>query len=162
MPPAGRGSEPPGREWPNEPSVLGGIEPVEPSLVSAPDRAATSPGTFGIAERRQALGRRGEDLAAEWYRDRGYDVVDRNWRCREGEIDLVVRKARLFVFCEVKARTTDLFGMPVEAVTRTKQARIRRLAARWLQEAAPVRAREIRFDVAAILGGRVDVIEGAF
>ena len=68
----------------------------------------------------------------------------------------------MFVFCEVKARTTDAFGVPAEAVTRTKQARIRRLAARWLEEAAPVRAREIRFDVVSVLAGEVEILEGAF
>ncbi len=78
----------------------------------------------------------------------------RNWRCREGELDLVVRRGRILVFCEVKARTTDAFGVPAEAVTRAKQARIRRLAARWLAEAAPSGARDIRFDVVAVLGGR--------
>ena len=86
----------------------------------------------------------------------------RNWRCRDGELDLIVRQGRIFVFCEVKARTTDAFGIPAEAVTRTKQARIRRLAARWLEEDAPVRPREIRFDVAAILGGQLELLEGAF
>jgi putative endonuclease len=62
----------------------------------------------------------------------------------------------------VKARTTDAFGAPVEAVTRAKQMQIRRLAARWLQNEAPLRPREIRFDVAAILGGDIEIIEGAF
>jgi putative endonuclease len=97
-----------------------------------------------------------------WYESHGYEVVARNWRCREGELDLIVRRGRAFVFCEVKARTTDAFGLPAEAVTRAKQARIRRLAARWLDEAAPSRAREIRFDVIAILAGQVQILEGAF
>jgi putative endonuclease len=66
------------------------------------------------------------------------------------------------VFCEVKSRTTDAFGIPAEAVTIQKRARIRRLAARWLEEDAPLRPREIRFDVAAILGGELEIIEGAF
>jgi putative endonuclease len=68
----------------------------------------------------------------------------------------------VFVFCEVKTRTTDAFGVPAEAVTKTKQARIRRLAARWLEEAAPVRAREIRFDVVSVLAGEIEILEGAF
>ena len=89
-------------------------------------------------------------------------MVARNWRCREGELDLIVRHGRAFVFCEVKARTTDAFGAPAEAISRAKQARIRRLAARWLEEDAPVRPREIRFDVAAVLGGELEMIEGAF
>jgi len=88
--------------------------------------------------------------------------VARNWRCREGEVDLIVRRGRLFVFCEVKARTTDAFGVPAESVTRTKQARIRRLAARYLREAAPVRGREVRFDVVSVLAGELEVLEGAF
>ena len=99
---------------------------------------------------------------ASWYEARGYEVLIRNWRCREGELDLVLREGRKFVFCEVKTRTTDAFGAPVEAVTRTKQMRVRRLAARWLEDEAPVRPREIRFDVASVLGGSIEVVEGAF
>ena len=89
-------------------------------------------------------------------------MVARNWRCRGGELDLVVRRGRTIVFCEVKTRTTDGFGVPAEAVGRTKQARIRRLAARWLEEEGLVRPRQIRFDVVAILDGDIEVIEGAF
>ena len=98
---------------------------------------------------------------AAWYRDRGYEIVVRNWRCREGELDLVVRAGRAFVFCEVKTRTSDRFGAPVEAVNRVKQDRLRRVAARWIDE-APVRPREIRFDVASVMGDRIEVLEGAF
>ena len=99
---------------------------------------------------------------ADWYCARGYEVVARNWRCREGELDLVLRQGRSFVFCEVKARTSTAFGAPVEAVTRTKQVRLRHLAARWLEDEAPVRPREIRFDVASVLAGQIEVLEGAF
>lgn len=70
--------------------------------------------------------------------------------------------ARTYVFCEVKTRNSTVFGVPAEAVTRQKAMRIRRLAARWLDEAAPARAREIRFDVASVLNGTIEVIEGAF
>jgi putative endonuclease len=104
----------------------------------------------------------GEDAAAAWYQERGYEVVVRNWRCREGELDLIVRDGRRYIFCEVKARSSTAFGAPVESVTRTKQARIRRLAARWLQQEAPARAREIRFDVASVLDGAIEMVEGAF
>jgi putative endonuclease len=89
-------------------------------------------------------------------------VLARNWRCRAGELDLVVAHGKTIVFCEVKTRTSDAFGLPAEAVTRAKQARIRKLAARWLSEEAKGRAREIRFDVAAILAGHVQVLEGVF
>jgi putative endonuclease len=110
---------------------------------------------------RQRLGAAGEDRAAEWYRRAGYEVVARNWRCREGELDLVVRDRRTLVFCEVKTRTSDRFGLPAEAVTPAKQRRIRALAARFLRDhAEPVPG--IRFDVVSVMGDRVDVLEAAF
>jgi putative endonuclease len=112
--------------------------------------------------RARALGVTGEDMAAAWYVEHGYEVVARNWRCRDGELDLIVRAGRLVVFCEVKARSSDTFGSPAEAVVATKRARIRRLAARWLDEHRGPRPREIRFDVVAVTGGEVTVIEGAF
>lgn len=115
-----------------------------------------------MTEVRRALGARGEAAVAAWYEARGYEVLARNWTCREGELDLVVRQGRVFVFCEVKTRTTDAFGAPAEAVTRAKQDRLRRLAARWLEYDAPVRPREIRFDVAAVLDHEIEVLEGAF
>ncbi len=90
----------------------------------------------------------------------------RNWRCRQGEIDLIVRRGRMVVFCEVKARGTLAFGAPVEAVTRTKQVRLRQLATRWLSDATSQRLRprplDLRFDVASVLDGQIEVIEGAF
>ena len=110
---------------------------------------------------RRALGISGEDLAAQWYETNGYEVLVRNWRCRDGELDLVVRRARTIVFCEVKTRSSDAFGMPVEAVTHAKRQRLRVLAAKWLDE-SPVRPKEIRFDVAAVLGGQIEIFEGAF
>jgi putative endonuclease len=80
-------------------------------------------------------------------------------------LDIVAVKDATMVFCEVKARSGSVFGLPAEAVGRTKQARIRRLAARWLAEnrdRLDRRSWNVRFDVAAVLAGEVDVIEGAF
>jgi putative endonuclease len=68
----------------------------------------------------------------------------------------------MFVFCEVKSRSSTAFGTPAEAVHAEKQARLRRLAARWLEDDAPVRPTEIRFDVASVLEGEIDVLQGAF
>ncbi len=115
---------------------------------------------------RRALGQRGEDLAARWYETRGYQILDRNWRRREGELDLILGRGRTVVFCEVKTRTSDRFGAPVEAITRVKQQRIRTLAARWLAEHR-LGGRDLRFDVASVMAARgtdpvIDVIEGAF
>lgn len=111
--------------------------------------------------RRQRLGAAGEQLAAGWYEAHGYTVFDRNWRCREGELDLVVGVGRQLVFCEVKTRSTATYGVPAAAVTTAKQRRIRRLALRWL-DAHPNRSGELRFDVAAVLAGDIEVLEGAF
>ena len=116
---------------------------------------------------RRALGDAGEDLVARWYADAGYRVLDRNWRCREGELDVVVARDSVLVFCEVKTRRGTAFGSPAEAVTVTKQRRIRTLAMRWLDEHPEARARTLRFDVASVLAERgtapvIDVIEAAF
>jgi putative endonuclease len=110
---------------------------------------------------KRAVGITGEDIAAAWYEAHGYQVVDRNWRCRDGELDLVLRNGRQVVFCEVKHRSGLGFGTPAEAITREKKQRIRHLAARWLQDAKP-RPAEIRFDVAAVLDGEIEILEGAF
>jgi putative endonuclease len=90
-------------------------------------------------------------------------VLARNWRCRDGELDLIVRKGPTLVVCEVKSRKSERFGAPVEAVTRQKQLRIRRLTARWLAGAVPrVHPRTIRFDVASVRGTEVEILEGVF
>ena len=114
-----------------------------------------------MPDHRRAMGAAGEERAARWYRARGYQVLARNWRCRDGELDLVVARGRTLVVVEVKARRTDRFGAPVEAVTVAKQRRIRHLAMRYL-EATGARPGRIRFDVVSILGGRLEVVEGAF
>jgi putative endonuclease len=110
---------------------------------------------------KRALGAYGEMLAARWYEARGYTVVARNWRCRDGEIDLIVRRGRSVVFCEVKTRSTDAFGAPVEAVGWRKQRKIRSLAAIWIDETG-ARPASIRFDVASVLRRQVEVFEAAF
>ncbi len=107
------------------------------------------------------LGRDGEDVVARWYEERGYRIVARNWRCSDGELDLVLVRGDTAVVCEVKTRSTDRFGSPFDAVDHRKQRRLRRLAARWLQEAS-IRPAAVRFDVAGVMSRRVAVIEDAF
>jgi putative endonuclease len=114
-----------------------------------------------MTDARRAFGQAGEDRAAAWYRARGYVVLDRNWRCREGELDLVVRRGRMLVFVEVKTRRTDRFGIPAESITPTKRQRLRALAQRYL-EATGTRPASLRFDVVSILAGELEVISAAF
>lgn len=114
-----------------------------------------------MTQARRQRGISGEEVAAAWYASHGYEVLARNWRCRTGELDLVLRKGPEVVFCEVKSRATAVFGTPIEAVTHDKRQRIRHLAARWIEE-SKYRPVQIRFDVAAILGDELEVHEGAF
>jgi putative endonuclease len=99
---------------------------------------------------RRALGDYGEQLAARYLHDRGATVLDRNWRCEHGELDLVAQEGDWLVFCEVKTRRSVRFGAPVEAITWRKAARLRRLACAWLQ-AHEVRGGRIRIDVIGIV-----------
>lgn len=84
------------------------------------------------------LGRRGEQVAADWLIAHGYHVLERNWRCATGELDLIARTGRTTVFAEVKTRSSLDFGHPFEAITAVKAARLRRLAAEWCRGNGPL------------------------
>ncbi|MFF2369587.1 YraN family protein [Agromyces sp. NPDC058110] len=96
------------------------------------------------------LGRRGERLAAEHLEARGLRVIDRNWRCAHGEIDLVARDGDATVFVEVKTRTSHDYGHPFAAITPVKLARLRRLATAWC-ESTDAAGPRIRIDAIAVL-----------
>ncbi len=98
-----------------------------------------------------AVGDYGERLAARYLVGRGMTILDRNWRCPHGEIDIVAADGDCVVVCEVKTRRTVAFGDPLEAVTQRKAARLRRLAAAWLAEHER-HAGSVRIDVVGILG----------
>lgn len=114
---------------------------------------AGSNATAGDRGRRE-LGRRGEDAAAEYLEQQGYAIVDRNWRCRTGEIDLIARcdgdGRSAIVFCEVKTRTGLGYGGPLESITYAKGRRLRQLAGRWLA-ATGEQADDIRIDAVGVL-----------
>jgi putative endonuclease len=119
-----------------------------------------------VTDARRIVGQLGEDAAAAWYTAAGYEILDRNWRVREGELDLVARGSGAVVFCEVKTRRSDAFGLAAEAVTVRKQHRLRMLAGRWLA-AHDTSAPSFRFDVAAVRpdgrgGWLVEVLRDAF
>lgn len=115
-----------------------------------------------MTKARQVLGARGEALAARWYRRNGYEIVERNWRCREGELDIIAHRCGTVVFSEVKTRSSTAFGTAAEAVTYAKQRRIRQLAMLWMDSQTKVVVSSVRFDVVAITGRELEVIEGAF
>lgn len=128
------------------------------------------------------FGAAGEALAAQWYQQRGYEVLDRNWRCPDGELDLVLLAPDgAVVFTEVKARSSARFGVPAEAVTAGKQRRLRTLAVQYLRAHPQLRDHDgsrgrsgghggrgggrgnaIRFDIVSVLGRQVEVLQAAF
>ena len=98
---------------------------------------------------KDAVGKYGERVAAAYLADAGWQVLDRNWRCPAGELDIVALHGTELVVVEVKTRTGDGFGHPAEAVTARKLARLRRLAAQWL-DAHDLRPTGVRVDVIAV------------
>jgi putative endonuclease len=126
----------------------------------------TAPSSSNRPPRRGELGPIGEDAALRCYRDRGYAIVARNWRCPLGEIDLVVARSGLLVFCEVKTRAGSAFGGGFEAVGHRKQRKLRQLAEVFLLTRG-LRPSRARFDVASVQitrgrGTLVELFEDAF
>ena len=95
------------------------------------------------------LGKNGEDFAVRYLVGAGFDIVTRNWRCNEGELDIVAVDGRDLVIVEVKTRSSTAYGLPAEAVTWHKATKLRELAVRWLREhPTPL---SVRFDVISIV-----------
>ncbi len=97
-----------------------------------------------------SLGAYGEAFVARHLTGQGMVLLDKNWRCDLGEIDLVLRDGPILVVCEVKTRSSLAFGSPLESVSAQKAARLRRLAARWLADHA-IRPDEVRIDLVGLL-----------
>lgn len=116
---------------------------------------------------KDAVGRYGEQLAADTLVAEGLVVIERNWRCPDGELDIVAVDGEVLVFVEVKTRSTVAYGDPAEAINPAKAARLRRLAVRWLAAHPDRHWPELRFDVVAIVrrapgGPSVRHLRGAF
>lgn len=99
---------------------------------------------------KDAVGAYGERVAERFLVDAGLVVLERNWRCPLGEIDIVAREGQCLVVCEVKTRTSSAYGHPLEAISRRKAARLRKLALAWVEERG-VRPPDIRIDLVAVL-----------
>ncbi|GAB2668923.1 YraN family protein [Kribbella swartbergensis] len=114
---------------------------------------------------KNAVGRYGEDLAARYLTDAGLVILERNWRCELGEIDIVAREHDTLVVCEVKTRRGLNYGSPLESITYRKLTTLRKLAGRWLQT-HQLKPAAVRIDVVAVLFDRstpprVDHVRGA-
>ncbi len=110
-----------------------------------------------MSDRRQRLGKLGEDLAAQRLAARGYRVLDRNWRCPEGELDIVAEQDGVLVLVEVRTRRGDRFGTPEESITPTKRAKLLEVAQAYLDDHNAA-DRDWRIDVVAIeIGTRGEV-----
>jgi putative endonuclease len=115
---------------------------------------------------RQAVGDYGERIAAARLEALGMTILERNWRCATGEIDIVARDGDVLVVCEVKTRRSGDFGGPLEAVTPVKARRLCRLAACWLRDHPNDSPASVRIDVVGVMrpprgAARVDYLRGA-
>jgi putative endonuclease len=115
---------------------------------------------------RRRTGNAAEDRAADWLVARGWELLARNVLYRDGELDLVARKGKLYVFIEVRMRSVGLWGDPSATVTFGKQRRVVRAAMRWLMRERLLNRVDVRFDVISVVGQgatpQVQHFEGAF
>jgi len=103
-----------------------------------------------------------EQQAAAYLEKQGYRIISRNFRCTGGEIDIVAQRQKTLVFVEVKQRTSDAFGGPLAAVTKTKQQRVAHASVQFIKTHPQIGYDEIRFDVICILAGNIEHLENAF
>ena len=107
------------------------------------------------------VGRRGEDVAVDYLQSQGYTILDRNYSCRMGEVDVIAWDGEFVVFVEVKARADTSFGLPRQAVNWHKQQTIVKVAQYWLYKNKRTGV-PVRFDVVEILAGNITHITDAF
>jgi putative endonuclease len=113
-----------------------------------------------LTQKRQ-YGNAAEDLAADYLKQNGYKIIERNYACKTGEIDIIAQKGGCLVFAEVKARSTQAFGGPVGAVTAAKQKRVANTAMCYIKEKKP-KFDSLMFDIIAVLDGKAQHIQNAF
>lgn len=114
------------------------------------------PAFTGGAHHNQALGAHGETIAADYLRAQGFSLLARNWRCRHGELDLIMWDRETLVAVEVKTRSSRGYGSPLEAITASKTIRLKRLLVEWVRQSG-MRPSQLRIDAVGIVLGGVDV-----
>ncbi len=119
-----------------------------------------------MKDTRKALGSRGEDLAVQYLKKKGFKVIERNYHCSAGEIDLIAREGKTLVFVEIKTRSSSDYGLPQDAVDRFKQKKMIEVARSYLAERHLTEDIPARFDVVAIhltpTGPDIELIKDAF
>ena len=114
---------------------------------------------------KKEIGRKGEEVALRFLKKRGYQIIERNYVCKMGEMDIIAREKDILVFVEVKTRTSTMFGPPQLAVNSKKQSQMSKVALYFLKE-KKLEDVKARFDVVAILlgqkGAEIELIKDAF
>lgn len=113
-------------------------------------------------DNKRATGARYEEMAIQYLKGIGYEILEKNFRCRLGEIDIIAKDQIYLVFIEVKFRATKKKGIPEEAITHRKQKIISKVADYYLMKTDKVMNIPIRFDVVTILGDKIKVYQNAF
>ena len=119
-----------------------------------------------MEDTRKALGFKGEELAVQYLKKKGYKVIERNYRCQWGEIDLIARDKETLIFVEIKSRSSSGFGLPQDAVDRFKQEKLIQVAKAYMAEHRLQETIPARFDVVAVQftpsGPDIELIKDAF
>lgn len=111
--------------------------------------------------RRIELGKKGEDISVRFLKKQGYEIIERNYRCSLGEVDIIAKDKRTLCFVEVKTRRTEQYGMPQEAIDRYKRDKLARVALTYLKQKR-IRNQDVRFDVVSVYPDRIELIKDAF
>ncbi len=111
--------------------------------------------------RRIELGKKGEDISVKFLKKRGYEIIERNYRCSLGEIDIIAEDKNVLCFVEVKTRNTKEYGLPEEAIDGYKQKKLTRVALAYLKQ-NNIHKRYLRFDIVCVYPDRIELIKDAF
>lgn len=128
-----------------------------------PDRKPKSIKNFSAMIDKRTIGQKGEEIACKSLKKNGYRIIEKNFRCRQGEIDIIAEEKGVICFVEVKSRFSENFGLPEEAVTRWKQRRMYAAAIIYLEK-NKIKLRDVRFDIVSVdlKDEKVRVLKNAF
>jgi len=114
-----------------------------------------------MSNKRINLGRKGEDISVKFLKKQGYKIMERNYRCSLGEIDIVAKDKNILCFVEVKTRKTKEYGLPEEAIDEHKQKKLAKVALVYLKE-KKIYKQDLRFDVVSVYSNHIELIKDAF